>query len=106
MARPKERSLTVKVWYSAVAGDLAVGRGGQEFNYLYSPVRLVEELLDAAVQPTSDPIDVSVDGKTVKHKFDSESSHGLARSYTIAATVYLLNNLRDKVGEAIEDLFF
>lgn len=89
-----------------VAGDLAIGRGGQEFNYLYSPVRLVEELLNASVQLTSEPIDVSVDGKTVKHQLDSESSHGLAKTYTIAATVYLLNNLRDKVAEAIDDLFF
>jgi len=94
---------TMGLW---VAGDLAVGRGGREFNYLYSPVRLVEEFLTEAIQLTSKPIIVRLDGNTVKHKLETESIQSLAKTYTIAATVYLLNNLRDKLSEAVEDLFF
>jgi hypothetical protein len=68
-------------------GDLATGETGAEFIYAYLPVRFVERLLDFAEQ--------------------SRGSHELtSETITAGATVYFLNNLRDVLDEAMENLFF
>lgn len=93
---------TPQPWLS---GDLAVGRGGPEFIYVYSPIRLVEDLLDEAIKVTSAPIKVPSDGQTKEGKLSTRAARDLAETFTTAGTVYLLNNLRNKLDEAVEDLF-
>ena len=88
-----------------LSGDLAVGRGGPEFIYVYSPIRFVEDLLDEAIKVTSAPIKVSSKGQTKEVELSTRAARGLAETFTTAGTIYLLNNLRVKLDEAVEDLF-
>ncbi len=87
------------------AGDLAIGRGGPEFNYVYSPIRFVEQLFSEALRLTSEPVVVSSGKRRTKHQLGTKTAGSLAKTYTIEGTIYLLNNLRAKLNEAIEDLF-
>jgi hypothetical protein len=68
-------------------GDLAAGDTGPEFNYAYLPVRFVERLLEVAEEETGD-------------------SRMVADILTASATVYLRDNLRQVIDEAITNLFF
>lgn len=87
------------------SGDLATGRGGSEFVYVYSPTSLVQQLMADALKLTSAPIRASSPGKTIERKISRKGAQGLAQTFATAGTVYVLNNLRDKLNEAIEDLF-
>jgi hypothetical protein len=91
-----------QLWLS---GDLAIGRGGSEFMYVYSAIGFVEDLLVEALKLTSAPIKASLDGQVIEGKFPARSARRQAATFTTAGTVYLLNNLRDKLNESIEDLF-
>ena len=91
-----------RLWLS---GDLAIGRGGPEFMYVYSPTGFVEDLFAEALKLTSAPIRASLDGQVIEGKLPARSARRQAATLTTAGTVYLLNNLRDKLNEAIEDLF-
>ncbi len=91
-----------QLWLS---GDLAIGRGGPEFVYVYSPTALVEELIAEALKLTTAPIKASSRGQGIEGKISRQGAHALAETFTTAGTIYLLNNLRDKLNEAIEDLF-
>jgi len=91
-----------QLWLS---GDLAIGRGGSEFVYVYSPTGLVEDLMTEALKLTTAPIKASLRGKVIEGQMSRKGAEGLAETFTTAATVYLLNNLRDKLNESIEDLF-
>lgn len=93
---------TPQPWLS---GDLAVGKGGPEFMYVHSPIRFVEDLLGEAIKVTSAPIKVPSKGQTKEGKLSTGAARGLAETFTTAGTVYLLNNLRAKLDEAVEDLF-
>jgi len=92
-----------QLWLS---GDLASGRGGSEFMYVYSPTRFVEDLLAEAIKITSAPIKVSRKGAGEEAKLSSRTTKHLTETFTTSATVYVLNNLRFKLDEAMEDLFF
>lgn len=91
-----------RLWLS---GDLAIGRGGPEFLYVYSPTGCVDDLLTEALKLTSAPIKASSSGRVIEGKLPARSARRQAATFTTAGTVYLLNNLRDKLNEAIEDLF-
>lgn len=91
-----------QLWLS---GDLAIGRGGPEFVYIYSPTGLVQDLMTEALKLTTAPIKASLRGKVIEGQISRKGAQGLAETFTTAATVYLLNNLRDKLNESIEDLF-
>jgi hypothetical protein len=88
-----------------LSGDLAIGRGGPKFMYVYSAIGFVVALLVEALKLTSAPIKASLDGRVIEGKLPTRSARRQAATFTTAATVYLLNNLRDKLNEAIEDLF-
>ncbi|MGA9994660.1 MAG: hypothetical protein WBP93_04550 [Pyrinomonadaceae bacterium] len=95
------RSLTL-------AGDLAIGLGGEFFNYYYLPIEFVEKIIDESLKIAVEPVTVEISGK--KHtadfeKVENDNAHSRAETYAIAATVYLLNNHREKLNEAIEELF-
>jgi hypothetical protein len=51
-----------QLWLS---GDLAIGRGGAEFMYVYSPTDFVEDLLAEALKITSAPIKASAGGRAI-----------------------------------------
>jgi hypothetical protein len=91
-----------QLWLS---GDLGIGRGGPEFIYVYSAIGFVEDLLVEALKLTSAPIKASVVGRVIEGKLPPRSARRQAATFTTAGTVYLLNNLRDKLNESIEDLF-
>lgn len=90
-----------QLWLS---GDLAIGRGGPEFMYVYSPTRFVEDLLAEALKLTSAPIKASSGGRVIEDKLPAQSARRQAATFATAGSVYLLNNLRYKLNEAIEDL--
>jgi len=91
-----------QLWLS---GDLAIGRGGSEFMYVYTPIRFVEDLLAEAIKITSAPIKSARQRVGEEVKLPRRAAKDIAETFTTAGTVYLLNNLRSKLDEAMEDLF-
>lgn len=91
-----------QLWLS---GDLAIGRGGPEFMYVYSATGFVEDLLTEALKLTSAPIKASSGERVIEGKLPARRARRRAATFTTAGSIYLLNNLRAKLNEAIEDLF-
>ncbi|HKO61184.1 MAG TPA: hypothetical protein VJV03_08505 [Pyrinomonadaceae bacterium] len=102
---PNDTDHTLEASQLWVSGDLTRARGGPEFMYVYLPIRFVEDLLAEAQKVASAPIKASTDELEINGQLSKEVAASIAETFTTAGTVYLLNNLRDKLGEAIEDLF-
>jgi hypothetical protein len=90
-----------QLWLS---GDLANGRAGAEFMYVCSPTQFVEELFAQALKVASAPIKASTNSGAIEGQISPKVAATLAETFTTAGTIYFLNNLRDKLNEAIEDL--
>jgi hypothetical protein len=73
--------------------------------YVYLPTRFVENLMAEATKVTSAPIKMSSSGHAREGRLSTKATRSLADTFTTAGSVYFLNNLRDKLDEAIEDLF-
>jgi len=102
-----DAGVTLDANHLYLLGDLAIGLGGTEFTYRYLPIRFVERLIDEAEALALDEKDVEVttqDGRSVVIETDPEDL-SLADVLVTTATLYLLNNLRAKLNEAIEELF-
>jgi hypothetical protein len=82
-------------------GDLAHGFGGPEFTYRYLPVHFVEQIIEVSLKTARKPI--AINGQTIQLTHDQ--AQGMAKTFATAATVFLLNNLRDKLDEAVRELF-
>jgi hypothetical protein len=61
--------------------------------------------LNEALKLTSAPIKASSGERGIEGKLPARSARRRAATFTTAGSIYLLNNLRDKLNEAIEDLF-
>lgn len=81
-------------------GDLASGKTGSEFTYVYLPVRFVERLLELAEK------EIAKTAESSEGEQPPEVLTGVAETITAAGTVYFLNNLREVLDEAVENLFF
>jgi len=103
--QPNDSDSVLEVSRLWVSGDLARARGGPEFMYVYLPIRFVEDLLVDAQKLASAPITASTDKLEINGQLSKEVAASVAETFTTAGTVYFLNNLRDKLEEAIEDLF-
>jgi hypothetical protein len=97
-----DKDSATEVHRSWVFGDLANGRAGAEFIYFYLATSFVADLLKEAKRLTTAPI-TSNGGNEAK--LSRKAANGLAETFTTAGTIYLLNNLRAKLNESVEDLF-
>lgn len=74
-------------------GDLAIGLGGPEFTYKYLPVRFIEEVIKETEKLAR------------RYAVSEDDRFFMTELYTIVATVYFLNNFRQKLSDSIEELF-
>jgi hypothetical protein len=103
-----EAGVTIDAEQLYLEGDLAIGFGGAEFTYRYLPIKFVEGLLDAGLAVVTKAVALETqegEKAVLEAETDAEEAKSSAKNYATAGTVYFLNNLRNKLNEAIEELF-